>query len=278
MQVSEKEVIDIMGDVTLYQYRASELCCENNGQKIYGVAYIPETDKQVPLVIFAHGLGDTYSAGAAYAETLALSGIAVYTFDFRGGSAESQSEGKTTEMSIMTQASDLEAVLDAARMWDFVDSSRIVLIGEDHGGMAAAIMSLRRADDIGGLVLLYPALLVQDNLHNDFQSLDNFPEQFNISGLINVGKKYAVDAWDYDVFDEMIDYVKPVLILHGEYDSVVDMSYSEKAVRYYPDATLHIITKADHGFTGKNFDEAMEYIFEYLYNIRITEELIELGF
>ena len=44
-------------------------------------------------------------------EKLALKGIAVYQFEFCGGSPNSRSEGKMTEMSVMNEAEDLECVI-----------------------------------------------------------------------------------------------------------------------------------------------------------------------
>ena len=67
-----------------YGYKVKEIFCWNKRKKIYGAAYIPETEKggRHPLVIFAHQLGATHAAGAEYAKKLAERGTAVYTFDF----------------------------------------------------------------------------------------------------------------------------------------------------------------------------------------------------
>ena len=87
---------------------------ENQGQKIYGIAYIPNIENEkIPLVICAHGLGGSYQSNTAYAEQLASHGIAAYCFDFRGGGG-SRSDGDTTEMSVMTEVSDLEVIMEAA--------------------------------------------------------------------------------------------------------------------------------------------------------------------
>ena len=61
--VSEKE--------KMYEYETAEIWCENQGQRIYGIAYTPVTEEKVPLVIFAHELGNTHhvdcNLGAEYA-------------------------------------------------------------------------------------------------------------------------------------------------------------------------------------------------------------------
>lgn len=256
---------------TEYEYEAREIDCTIGSQNIYGVAYIPETDGTVPLAIFAHELGSTHRSGTEYAEELASRGIAAYTFDFRGGSTASRSDGSTVGMSVMTEAADVEAVLDAAKEWDFVDSSRIALIGASQGGMASAVAASHRPDEIAGLILLYPALLVHDAVHEQFDSLDEVPEQFYFNGWINVGKNYVSDVWDYDVYAEMPNYTNPVLILHGDRDGIVDVSYAERAAESYPDAELHILRGAGHGFYGRSFDTAMEYTLDYLGEIGFIE-------
>lgn len=107
--------VDQKGDFT---YEQRELWVDNGGEQIYGVAYVPEGEGQKPLVVFSHGLGNDHSAGAPYAEVLASHGFAVYTFDFRGGSAhQNRSDGSSTSMSAMTEVSDLEAVIEAAKDW-----------------------------------------------------------------------------------------------------------------------------------------------------------------
>ena len=69
----------------------------------------------------------------------------------------------------------------------------------------------------------------------------------------------------------MANFEKPVLILHGDRDTMVDISYSERAAESYPDAEFHVLRGAGHGFYGSNFNTAMEYIWEYLNEIGFLE-------
>lgn len=254
-----------------YSYNIQKISCKVEGQNIYGVAYIPEIQEKVPLVIFAHELCCTHESGTAYAEELASRGVAVYTFDFRGGSEESRSDGNTVGMSVMTEAEDLAAVIQEAVKWDFVDANRIVLMGASQGGMASVIASARNQEKISGLILLYPALLVRDEIQEEFGELEDVPEKFYWKQWILVGKNYASDVWDYDVYEDMKVFDKPVMILHGDQDAVVDVSYSERAVKNYPDAELHIISGGDHVFSGNSFDKAVDYIVDYLQGLRFFE-------
>lgn len=249
-------------------YRQQEIELQNQGQKIYGIAYIPDTENEtVPLVICAHGLGGSYQSNAAYAEQMASHGIAAYCFDFRGGGG-SRSDGNTTEMSVMTEVSDLEAVMEAASGWEFVDRSKIALLGTSQGGMASAIAAARHTDQISGLVLMYPAFLVGDAVHERFDSLEEVLDRFQFI-WITAGRPYAEDVWDYDVYEEIGNYTGKVLLLHGSADNIVPVSYSDRAAEVYEDAQYYVIDGAGHGFRGGDFDEAVKYVFAYLQEIKL---------
>ena len=100
------------------QFHKDVIWCRNGDRSIYGVAFLPLEGGQHPLVIFSHELGNNHRSGIPYAKRLAAMGYAVYTYDFCGGSvAGNRSDGKTTEMTVSTEVSDLETVLTAARTW-----------------------------------------------------------------------------------------------------------------------------------------------------------------
>lgn len=240
----QEEGTEILGleQLPAYDYLQQEIELENQGQRIYGVAYIPDTEEnQVPLVICAHGLGGSYRSNAAYAQQLASRGIAAYCFDFRGGGGFG-SDGDTTEMSVMTEVSDLEAVMEAASEWDFVDKNKIVL--------------------------MYPAFLVHDAVREQFDSLEDVPDRFHFN-WITAGRIYAEDMWDYDVYEEIGNYTEKVLLMHGTADGIVPISYSDRAAEVYEDVEYYIIDGAGHGFNGNAFDEAVRHIFDYLQEIEI---------
>lgn len=246
-------------------YSTREIWVENDGQRIYGVAYIPDGVSQAPLVILSHGLGATHTMMVPYAQELAEHGYAAYAFDFRGGATSgSQSDGDTTSMSVMTEASDLEAVAAAAQSWDFVDTSRIVLAGGSQGGMVSAVIAARNPSLARALILLYPALSIVDDVHAAFATEDDIPETYSLFGWMTVGRNYATDVWDYDVYGEIGKYTGPVLIVHGDRDNIVDVSYSQRAAEVYQDCELDIIPGAGHGFTGDAYDQSVQYALDFL--------------
>lgn len=256
-------VIEEIPEEAAYQYEMKELACENNGKNIYGVVYMPEREGKLPLVIYSHGLADTHESGWTYGQSLASHGIAVYCFDFCGGSPESKSDGETTDMSLMTEVSDLEAVLQAARSWDFVDPDKIVLLGASQGGAVTAVTAARHEQEVAGVILCYPALLLQENAHGLFTKKDAIPDTYYYLWL-TVGRRYFEDVWDYDIYGEIGNYRKNVLILHGDQDTAVDISYSRRAAGAYENADFFEIGGGGHGFYEAVFDEAYGHILDYL--------------
>lgn len=247
-----------------YTFEVSELCCNRNGKNIYGLSYVPKTDKKVPLVILSHELNGTHQNMEHFAEALAGNGYAAYIFDFCGGSAISQSDGTTTEMSVMTEVSDLEAVLQSAQTWDFVDQDKIVLLGGSQGGVVTAITASRHIDEISGTILFYPAFILREQILSQFQTKEDIPDTFIFHKWISVGRNYAEDIWDYDFYSELEQNIKPVLVLHGNADATVPTSYSEKAVSLYPNAEYHVIPDGGHGFYDQPFEIAKNYVLTYL--------------
>lgn len=264
---AEKEPLTLEKGKT-YKYYTKEIWCENNGKKIYGVAYIPDTDKKTPLVITCHGLGTNHESGIGYAKHYAENGIATYTFDFCGGTKSSdtnKSDGKSTEMSVMTESADLEAVLNSAVSWDFVDSKRVFFQGGSQGGLVSAITGVRLKDKIAGMILLYPAFGMYDFVHRAYASYDSISGTMEIVNDMVIGEAFGKDLWNYDVREHLHEFTKPVIIIQGTEDDIVLPSVTEQAAKLIPNCEYKTIDGAGHGFGGKDLDKAAEYALEYLY-------------
>ena len=250
-------------------YREEEIRCRNGADSIYGVAYIPASEGKYPLVIFSHELGNNHESGIRYAERLAQNGYAAYVFDFRGGSApgtQNRSSGTSHEMSVLTEASDLEAVLEAAKAWEFVDSQRIFLLGGSQGGLVTIIVGAGHKDEIAGMMLMYPALSAkEDHGINRYRTKDDVPEDVSLfGGWMHVGRNYITDLWDVDFGKMLSSYSDKVLLLHGDRDGTVPLSWSEDASAVIPDCEFHVISGGGHEFFGQPFEDALSFILSYL--------------
>ena len=232
--------------------------------EIYCEAVIPQ--KNCPVVIYAHSLGMSYRSGYQYFDELFKQNIGCVTFDFRGGSHASKSKGKTTQMSLMTEANDIISVFNHVKKWDFIDQDRIVLLGTSQGGAASAVAAGELSNELAGLIIIYPALLIPDVAHQ-YESLSEIPDTQLFNGWIEVGKCYFEDVWNLDIFNQIIKYRKQVLIIHGTNDSIVPLDYSIKAHKVYENSILKLIEGGGHGFNGRKFNQCMYHILQYLRSV-----------
>lgn len=246
-----------------YEYETQEMYARRGENQIYGVLYIPQNaGETMPAIIYSHGFGGSHRSGTQYAEAMAAKGYVVYCFDFCGGSPGSQSDGSTLEMSLFTEQADLEAVIEMIQGLDYVDSSNLFLMGTSQGGAVSAITAAKHVDEIRGLVLLYPAFVLVDNANERYQSPEDIPDtQFFM--WMDVGRAYFEPLLGYDIYADIEAYDKDVLILHGDEDSIVPLSYSEHAAEVYPSAQLEVLQGAGHGFSGENAQTAIDLMTEY---------------
>lgn len=247
-----------------YEYKTQELYTRRDENQIYGVVYIPQdAGEKMPTVIFSHGFGGNYQVGTQYAEALAAKGYVVYCFDFCGGSPGSRSDGSTLDMSIFTEQADLESVIHMMQEQAFVDEENIFLMGTSQGGAVSAITAAANKEEIKGTILLYPAFVLVDRIKEQFENVEDIPDTYHLMWM-TVGRSYAENLLDYDIYEAISAYDKDVLLIHGDADSIVPLSYSEKAVEVYNSAQLEVLQGAGHGFSGEDAGQAINWILEYL--------------
>lgn len=217
----------------------------------------------MPAVIFSHGFGGNHSVGTQYAEALAEQGYVVYCFDFCGGSSGCRSDGSTLEMSVFTEQADLEAVIAMMQGLEYVDSENLFLMGTSQGGAVSAITGAAHKEEIRGMVLLYPAFLLAERANELFQSVEEIPDTYFFLWM-EVGRVYFEPLIGYDIYEEIAAYDRDVLMIHGDADSIVPLTYSERALEVYPSSELKVISGGGHGFYGEDARQAIEYMLEYL--------------
>ena len=247
-------------------YAAYVLPFGTDGQRIYGRLYLPDgADEKTPLVVVSHGFASSWTATARDAERLAAAGAACYVFDFRGGSPSGASDGSMLDMSVETEAVDLELVMDSLLEQGLVEPDRLFLMGESQGGLVSALAAARRPADVAGLVLVYPAFSIPDDARARFSSVDEIPEG-EVEGLfgVTVGRRYYADILGLDPFAEIGAYEGPVLIAHGDADAVVPLAYSERAAEAYANAELHVLPGAGHGFSDDELDDVCGWASELI--------------
>lgn len=199
----------------------------------------------------------------SYAIALAEAGYAALAYDFCGGSTNSRSDGKTTEMSIFTEEDDLKTVVAAVKNVTFVDINNISLLGCSQGGMVSAMVAADIPEDIEKLILIYPAFSCADDARNSYSSVTDIPDEVNFMGM-NIGKIYYEYLLDYDPYQDITRYMGSVLIQHGTNDAIVNITYSETAEDSYSNATLIRYSGAGHGFQGQTLKQSESDVIAFL--------------
>ena len=124
---------------------------------IYGLMYKPAGQTNLPIVICSHSSSLTHKAMKGYAQKIAQQGYAAYCFDFCGGSSESLSGGSTDSMTVFTEVEDLKSVVAMVKTLDYVDTTKIVLLGSSQGGLVSSLLAEDIPNEIASMVLFYPA-------------------------------------------------------------------------------------------------------------------------
>ena len=254
-------------------YVEKPFSCVRDSLTIRGMLFEPLEGKvnaegKLPVAIVSHMFMVNYKAVVKYARFLAEQGYLSVCYDFNGGGLFSKSDGKTTDMSAITEVADLEAVIDAMLKHEKADASRLMLMGCSQGGFVSALVAARHPEMVEKLVLFYPALSIPDDARKGEMLMakfdpKNIPAVFRC-GFMKLGRQYVTDVNEMDAFQVISAYEGPVLLLHGTKDTAVDVSNSVKAAEYYKNVQLELIPKAGHGFFGKKSKLALELLKEFV--------------
>ena len=241
---------------TAEPFTEREFSCTREGLTIRGTEYRP-AGENLPVAIVSHGFMANQDSVKTYTKVLARMGYAAYCYDFCGGSAggRGKSDGKTTDMSVLTEVRDLEAVIAYVQSLSYT-GDRLLLAGCSQGGFVSALTAAGHPELVEKLVLFYPALCIPDDARAGrmmFAKFDpnDLPETINCGPML-LGKCYPADVMDMDPIAAIAAYEGPVLIIHGTKDRIVDYAYSEKAAAAYANARLVTVENGAHGFTGKH--------------------------
>jgi pimeloyl-ACP methyl ester carboxylesterase len=134
-----------------------------------------------------------------------------------------------------------------------------MLIGESQGGLVSALTAAQMNKEVSQLVLIYPALCIPDNWNEKYPKVEDIPDTTRMWN-VPLGRRYFKEVRGIDPFKTMNKFQKPVLIIQGDADKVVRMIDSERAVKAYKNARLHVIPGAGHGFKPEERKDAIEQI------------------
>lgn len=246
-----------------------ELSVPNGKTSIYGITSLPkdlQKGQKRGVAIISHGFNGTYHFGQDYFQTLNALGYQVYAFDFPCGSIHSRTDNNTMNMSIVDEKESLKAVVQFFCKQKEIDKHNIILIGESQGGLVSALAAAELKKQIRALILIYPALCIPDNWNNHYPTVASIPDTTRVWG-VPLGKRFFLETRHIQPYETISAYKGPVLIVHGDKDNIVPLSYSEKSTEVYKNAALKVIPNAGHGFSPEQREVSNKYVHDFLVGI-----------
>ena len=213
--------------------------------------FLPAAGKnvKVPVVILMHGFMASQKMfpikqlGKVFADN----GIAAVSFDFNG---HGKSYGKFRDMTIPNEVEDALHVFNYIKGLDIF--GKVMMVGHSQGGVVASLCAAQLKDKLDGAVLLAPAAVVYDDMHNGTIMNVKFdpanpPETLWVM-LHPLGKEYIVAAQNLDIYGEVAKYTGPMCLIHGTKDKIVPHEYSVRYNETCKQSKLILLEGENHMF------------------------------
>ncbi len=218
-------------------------------------------------VILSHGFLANERMCWRYAKLLAEMGFLAVTFDFCGGSIIGRSDGRSQDMTVLTEKADLLAVINGVK--SRFSPKSLSLLGCSQGGFVSGLLAAELGvEAIDRLIMFYPAVCIPDDARKGKMMFFKFDPD-NIPAVLGrfpmkLGGDYARTVIRMNPYEELKGYDGPVLLLHGTADNIVNISYARKLKEIYPDIRYEEIDGGGHMFKGKADENACRILRDYM--------------
>ncbi len=261
--------------------------CSRDSLRLRGTVFLPAEGERFPVAVVSHEFMANRLFTMRYARLLASLGYAAFCYDFSGGCIVGASQGRTTDMTVFTEMEDLKAVIAYAGAQPFADPDRLLLMGCSQGGLVTALTAAEPETQAEAIILFYPALSIPDDARKGSMMRARFdpadiPETMRC-GPMKLGRAYAASVLDLDPFAAISAYRGDVLLVHGNADELVDISYARRACDAYrtaaeaalqageitvmPQIAFHEVDGAGHIFLNpKHNQDAVRAVTAFLAN------------
>ena len=239
---------------------------------VRGLIELPDNKGQssFPVVVFVTGYGGKGSKSNTWTALQApinKCGIATALFDFIG---QGNSSGDIKDLCIFNGVEQLRQVIEKVKEVQEVNSERIGLLGSSYGGYISLIYTAL----YGGIKVLGLKSPVSDYAevremqigHRGIIKWRSNNEMMVEDTLSNY--RFYVESKSIDIYGRLAsDIDSNCLIVHGDSDTNVPLSQSEKLVEMIKNANLNIVHGANHGYKeGDSFNIMRNAFVEWFSN------------
>lgn len=262
---------ELLADYTFEENLEMEIVKEREGVQsvlfhrgelaIYGQIYIPEGEGPFPVVVISGGLAASHYRYQAMAQSLAENGIVGVIYDPTGILTDSGSSGKLTDYSALTQAADLEAIINTLSTLSYIDSRNVFLWGHSMGGLVSGYVGFRNPSLIRGIFLVEPAFHMNCEAAEEYPDINEIPDVIDTSPYRGFGGVYFRDLCRFDIYEYMSAYKSNVVIYAGTRSPSIGSDQPEiltRADELLPSSELIYMEGANHGFEGRFMTEITE--------------------
>ncbi len=234
-----------------------EFYIDSDGIRLHSKLDCPERLDKGPLCILIHGFTGNMEEDHLIAVQKALNdaGVFVLRTEMYGHGG---SDGEFKDHTLYKWLTNALSVVHYARSQSFV--TELFICGHSQGGLLTMMIAGMCADYFKAVIPLSPAWMIPELCRRGSMLGTGFDakhipdkivsEEWELSGdYIRVAQSIFVEA-------QITGYNGPVLIVHGDRDETVSISYSEKAAGLYQNASLVTIQGGDHCFTGSEAELA----------------------
>jgi alpha-beta hydrolase superfamily lysophospholipase len=247
---------------------------ESRGKRLSAMVHWAEQAAGSAVVIVCHGFtGEKIGSNQRnlhLANALASAGFSVIRFDFAGSG---ESEGSfAVDTTVSGWKTDLQSVISWVQAQPALAASPVYLLGHSLGG-CIVLLHEDRDGRIAGRIALAPVIHPLENFRDTIIGRPLWEESASGKTISHFyGAAYSLEPdfvrdllhQKHSPIEASRSYTDPVLLIHGTEDTAVLPEGSKTfCAAYQGPIELHLLDKADHGFT-RHLAELKELVVAWL--------------
>ncbi len=247
-----------------------EFYIQDDGIKLHSKLDMPEGITEdgggkCPLVIVIHGLTGHMEEThiVAVSELLNSMGFATLRVEMYG---HGRSGGDFHEHNLMKWLNNAMTVTDYARKLPFVTD--LYACGHSQGGAAVIFLAGMMPEYFRAVMPLSPATMIPEGSRKGYGfgysfDTEHIPEEVPVNAVQKVSGNYIRAAQMLDIDWAIRRYNGPVLIVHGDEDEAIPVSFSEKTAEKYTNAELVVVSGDDHCY-NYHLDRVIDAVRDFM--------------